>query len=283
MKKKIRLSEADLHRIVKESMNSLLRENEENVGEEVVNILEQLYQRGELNDYCIASDPKKWERLVNDILINRFDYPFGPATMEEAKEIYRSYVIRWKEGHKVTDMMGRTTFDFMKEDVLRNVVRNVINEVLDNMDDTEKAFWLMRQRQERPNTKSRTPVNYEQQFQNEFNNTMPYWNSVDANGNNAGYSGGYNRGGQTMNHGVDNRGNFTSDTIQPDGTMGKQTLTPNGKDYYHAKNPGDKKTTSGNMDMARGNSHNTANAQADRYMAIRNKYNQQRQSQNQQR
>ena len=44
----------------------------------------------------------------------------------------------------------------LTESDLHHMVRKVINEVLDGMDDTEKSYWLMRQRQERPNTKSRT-------------------------------------------------------------------------------------------------------------------------------
>lgn len=45
----------------------------------------------------------------------------------------------------------------LTESDLHNMVRTAINEVLDNMDDTEKAYWLMQQRQERPNTKAKTP------------------------------------------------------------------------------------------------------------------------------
>ena len=40
----------------------------------------------------------------------------------------------------------------LTESDLHHMVRSVINEVLDGMDDTEKAYWLMRQRQERPNS-----------------------------------------------------------------------------------------------------------------------------------
>ncbi len=135
MKRTIRLSENDLHRIVRESVNSLLRESEDGgIDDNVIDILEKLYEDGKLDDYFIENDEKKWVLLVKDILVGFFNYPFGSDTVEEAKRIYRERVIRWKEGHKITDMMGRTTFDFMNEDVLRNVVRNVINEVYGHAD-----------------------------------------------------------------------------------------------------------------------------------------------------
>lgn len=159
----------------------------------------------------------------------------------------------------------------LTENDLNNIVRSALNEVLDNMDDTEKAYFLMRQRQQRP-SKSKNPVNYPQQFATQFNNTMPYSNARDGNGNNIGYSGGYNRGGQTFHHGVDNRGNFSSETYQPDGTFARQTLTSNG-DYFHARNAGDNRIVKGDENMARQNSHSSANVQADRYKMIRDRYN----------
>ena len=167
----------------------------------------------------------------------------------------------------------------LTESDLHNMVRTAINEVLDNMDDTEKAYWLMRQRQQRPNTKAKKPVNYAQQFAQQFNSTMPYSNVQDANGNNVGYSGGYNAGGMSMHHGVDQRGNFSSETYLPDGTYASQYLNANGRDTYYSRNPGDKNATRGNVDMSRKNTHRSGNVQADRYRSIRDKYNQQRQSQ----
>ena len=56
----------------------------------------------------------------------------------------------------------------LTEGDLHHMVRSVINEVLDGMDDTEKAYWLMRQRQERPNTKSITKTDYPGEFAKKF-------------------------------------------------------------------------------------------------------------------
>lgn len=57
----------------------------------------------------------------------------------------------------------------LTEGDLHHMVRSIINEVLDGMDDTEKAYWLMRQRQQRPNTKSRTKTDYPREFAKKFN------------------------------------------------------------------------------------------------------------------
>lgn len=57
----------------------------------------------------------------------------------------------------------------LTEGDIHHMVRRAINEVLDGMDDTEKAYWLMRQRQQRPNTKSRTKTDYPREFSNKFN------------------------------------------------------------------------------------------------------------------
>lgn len=77
------------------------------IGDEIVKILEILYRKEELNEYFIDNDRDKWIRLVNDILINKFDYPWSKWTMEEAEEIYKNSVVRWKESHKMMDLMSR--------------------------------------------------------------------------------------------------------------------------------------------------------------------------------
>lgn len=87
----------------------------------------------------------------------------------------------------------------LTESDLHNMVRTAINEVLDNMDDTEKAYWLMQQRQERPNIKAKTPVNYEEQFAKQFNGEV-YGNPEIFN-NGGGYN--HNTGTEIGRVGVD--------------------------------------------------------------------------------
>ena len=70
----------------------------------------------------------------------------------------------------------------LTEGDIHHMVRRAINEVLDGMDDTEKAYWLMRQRRERPNTKSRTKTNYVDNFRRKFYNDV-YGIDTDKNSN----------------------------------------------------------------------------------------------------
>ena len=60
----------------------------------------------------------------------------------------------------------------LSESDLHNIIKESINEVLDTMNDTEKAYWLMRQRQERPNLKSKTGGSYASKFADKFNNEV---------------------------------------------------------------------------------------------------------------
>ena len=60
----------------------------------------------------------------------------------------------------------------LSESDLHNIIKESINEVLDTMNDTEKAYWLMRQRQERPNRKSKTGGSYASKFADKFNNEV---------------------------------------------------------------------------------------------------------------
>lgn len=70
----------------------------------------------------------------------------------------------------------------LTEGDIHHMVRRAINEVLDGMDDTEKSYWLMRQRRERPNTKSRTKTNYVDNFRRKFYNDV-YGIDTDKNSN----------------------------------------------------------------------------------------------------
>lgn len=175
----------------------------------------------------------------------------------------------------------------LTESDLHNMVRTAINEVLDGMDDTEKAYWLMQQRQQRP-SKSKSPVNYPQEFAKQFNQ------EVYGNGETYNNGGGYNHdtGYENGRVGVDRNGNFVGDH--------SQTLqTPNnywqqGANFRYQQTPGQ---AYGNTTVSTGrhafpsqqanlqdvhandNYVNQFNKGFQRYNQIQQKYNQQRQSQ----
>jgi len=157
------------------------------------------------------------------------------------------------------------------------MVRTVINEVLDNMDDTEKAYWLMQQRQQRPNTKAKTPVDYSGQFAQQFNKEVygnPYGGSINANGKAFGSARMNPLGGFSASQG-------SGWGINPNGTNFNyhQGTNPDNKngEFYDTYKGGTK------MDPSQVNMHpavnNFINKGRTRYNQIQQKYNQQRQSQ----
>lgn len=112
----------------------------------------------------------------------------------------------------------------LTEGDIHHMVRRAINEVLDGMDDTEKSYWLMRQRQQRPNTKSRTKTDYPAEFAKKFNKEV-YGNENgssgleyldDENGSGSVYygsgvhpgNGSFNAGQGSLNHTNPDRMNF---------------------------------------------------------------------------
>lgn len=114
------------------------------------------------------------------------------------------------------------------------MVRSVINEVLDGMDDTEKAYWLMRQRQERPNTKSRIKTDYPGEFANKFNKEVYGKNDGAYSGS---YEGTYYNGNRMGNYkgyaGVDpSNGNFSAQQYTDDNLWGAGL----GDKYYKSNN-----------------------------------------------
>jgi len=176
----------------------------------------------------------------------------------------------------------------LTESDLHNMVRTAINEVLDNMDDTEKAYWLMQQRQQRPNTKSKTPVNYGQQFAQKFNGEV-YGNPETFNN-----GGGYNHDTGTENGrvGVDRNGNFVGDHSQTLNTQ-PQNWSPN-YNFRYTQNAGSNQGNTqvspmrgyapsknvGLQDIGANDAYvNQFNKGYQRYNQIQQKYNQQRQSQ----
>ena len=156
----------------------------------------------------------------------------------------------------------------------------------------------MQQREQRPNTKSRTPVDYRQQFAQKFNKevypefTRSGWWAPE----------GYNEGGhfeQTYGNGlrvhgtagVDSKGNFSA---EQSARYAPTKQDPFGDEmrganftYYQGKNQNDGKNgfTNGSMSMNPKdvNMHpqfrQMANKGRTRYNQIQQKYNQQRQSQ----
>lgn len=165
----------------------------------------------------------------------------------------------------------------LTESDLHNMVRTAINEVLDNMDDTEKAYWLMRQRQERPNTKAKTPVNYSGQFAQQFNKEVydnPSGGTIDADGKAFGSARMNPFGGFSASQG-------SGWGINPNGTnfnyhQGTNDDNKNGE-FYDTNKGGVKMNTSQvNMHPA---VNRFINKGRTRYNQIQQKYNQQRQSQ----
>lgn len=190
----------------------------------------------------------------------------------------------------------------LTESDLHNMVRTAINEVLDNMDDTEKAYWLMQQREQRPNTKSKNPVNYRQQFAQKFNNEVyPEGNSqVGTNWpeyNEGGKfratnpNGSYAYGGA----GVDDNGNFRAwqngFTAPSQGKPWGDAIEGANFNYYQGRpqngtNGFSQSIGTGNRGQMQPKDVNMhpqfqqmANKGRTRYNQIQQKYNQQRQSQ----
>ena len=115
------------------------------MGNKIISVLEQLKQNGQLNDYLIDDDERKWTKLVYDILVNKFDYPFGRETMQQANQIYNDSVVAWKGQGKMTDLMGRAGFGEGKESNkrlirltesdLHRIVKESVQKILKEMGD----------------------------------------------------------------------------------------------------------------------------------------------------
>lgn len=72
----------------------------------VIQVLDQLKKSGQLNNYLIDDDERKWTKLVYDIMVNKFDMPFGKSTMQQASEVFNNAVRIWKGKNKVGNMMN---------------------------------------------------------------------------------------------------------------------------------------------------------------------------------
>lgn len=193
----------------------------------------------------------------------------------------------------------------LTESDLHHMVRNVINEVLDGMDGTEKAYWLMRQRQERPNTKSRAKTNYVDDFRRKFYNDA-YGIDTDKNHYPRGdyhYPETWDRNayrtgdGNIDVHGgigIDDRGNLyagqttwgetINDRYNDPGVINRNfnyTQSPNEKNgKFHDNDDWSQKQTKDPSSVTMTpNFRNMFNKGLHRYNDLGNKYDRQRQSQ----
>lgn len=175
----------------------------------------------------------------------------------------------------------------LTESDLHNIVRSALNEVLDDMDDTEKAYWLMRQRQQRP-SKSKYYVDYPARFAQKFNQ------EVYGNGGIFNSGGGYNHdtGYESGRIGVDWDGNFVADHSQTLQVPNDEWQSNKNFRYKQAPGHGQGNTMTSTrrhfspsqevgLEDVRANNRYAKqfNRGLDRYNQVQQKYNQQRQSQ----
>ena len=184
----------------------------------------------------------------------------------------------------------------LTEGDIHHMVRTAINEVLDGMDDTEKAYWLMRQRQQRPNTKSRTKTDYPGEFARKFHKDV--YGDNNATRMSDGYWGAdsqdvYNNGNDRItvagNACIDQNGNFTADQMPY--TYGYEEPIDKKLRFNYTQKPGEKtgqfynyqngmpqKTNASNV-MPGPNLRNNVVRGLNRYNDLAAKYDRQRQSQ----
>ena len=95
-----------------------------NIDKGVIQVLDQLKNSGQLNSYLIDDDERKWTKLIYDIMINKFDMPFGNSTMQQASDIFNNAVRVWKGKNKLGNMMNMES---------RTMNMNIINEIGDTV------------------------------------------------------------------------------------------------------------------------------------------------------
>lgn len=102
----------------------------------VIQVLDQLRNNGQLNDYLIDDDETKWTKLVYDIMVNKFDMPFGKSTMQQASEVFNNVVRVWKGKNKVGNMMNMESKQTSKklirltESDLHRMVNEAVQKIL---------------------------------------------------------------------------------------------------------------------------------------------------------
>ena len=102
---------------------------------EIISTLDILYKNGELNDYFISDNDRKWVNLINDILVVKFGFPFGGDTRDLANEIFNEYIITWKGQQKFKNILNVES-----EQKLDSIIKETIDKVL------EKSYFTKKQK-----------------------------------------------------------------------------------------------------------------------------------------
>ena len=107
----------------------------EQIANEVIKLLDHFKQSGQLNDYLIDDNENKWTKLIYDILINKFDMPFGGKTKVMASDIYNNYVVVWKGKNKFSNMLHAESKQpkniiRLTEQDLNRIVKESVNRIL---------------------------------------------------------------------------------------------------------------------------------------------------------
>lgn len=110
----------------------------ERIAKQVIELLNQFKNRGELDDYLVDDDETKWTRLIYDILVNKFDMSFGNETKMLASKIFNDYVRIWRGQGKFNNIMpeSRASKKLIRltESDLRNIVKKSVNRILSEIE-----------------------------------------------------------------------------------------------------------------------------------------------------
>jgi hypothetical protein len=149
----------------------------------VIQVLDQLKGSGQLNDYLIDDDERKWTKLVYDIMVNKFDMPFGKGTMQQASDIFNNAVRIWKGKNKLGNMMNMESKQTNKklirltESDLHNIVKESVNKILTELDWKTLANAEKKAR-ERGNTSY-----WRERGDNSPKGSKGYWDLIDKASN----------------------------------------------------------------------------------------------------
>jgi hypothetical protein len=110
--------------------------NMERLVNEIIKLLDSLYKNGQLNNYFIEGDERKWVNLIKDILTVKFDFPWGNDTAELAQEIYDEYIVAWKGQQKFKGMLHTESKNTIRltESELKSVISESVKQVISELD-----------------------------------------------------------------------------------------------------------------------------------------------------
>lgn len=120
--------------------NGLIKENKimERIAKQVIELLNQFKNRGELDDYLVDDDETKWTRLIYDILVNKFDMSFGNETKMLASKIFNDYVRIWRGQGKLSNIMPESRAPKklirLTESDLHKIVKESVNRILSEIE-----------------------------------------------------------------------------------------------------------------------------------------------------